>query len=188
MLSKESNPIERIILCRPVVDCGQSIGFLPGTADEKVGPYLQPLFDELAYYFRAEDINGMMASKTIQIVPLSMMRGRTFNNSFVILDEAQNATKDELRMLLTRFGQQSKMVLAGDSSQSDMPGRDFDWVTSAVSRIPAVGVSRLGFEDIVREKLVGEIIIALDEADYAPKATNDFAEYGTNTEEETDDY
>jgi len=187
MLAKETNPVERIILCRPVVDCGQSIGFLPGTADEKVGPYLQPLFDELGKYFDLATVNKLMDDKVIQIVPLSMMRGRTFNNSFVILDEAQNATEDELRMLLTRYGQDSKMVLAGDSSQSDMPGRDFDWVTNAVSRIPQIGISRLGIEDIVREKLVGEIIIAMDAAKNADRpVANDYAGYGDEDEDYVD--
>ena len=171
--------IEKIILCRPVVDCGQSIGFLPGTADEKVGPYLAPLFDELGHYFKLADINRMLDEKQIQIVPLSMMRGRTFNNSFVILDEAQNATTDELKMLLTRIGIDSKMVLAGDSSQSDLGGTsDFEFVTQALEHINEIGVCRLGFEDIVRNKLNSKIIIALDRAQHVPPvATNDFSDY-----------
>ena len=159
MLQRET--IERIALCRPVVSCGQDIGFLPGTSDDKVGPYLAPLFDELGYYFELKTINLFMQMKKIEIVPLSMMRGRTFNDCFVILDEAQNATLDELRMLLTRVGRNCKMVLAGDSSQSDMPGRAFDHVTDALSHIDEIGIIYLSFEDIVRNSLIRKIISAL---------------------------
>lgn len=186
MFAKDSNPVEKIILCRPVVDCGQSIGFLPGTADEKVGPYLAPLFDELGHYFKLADINSMMDSKEIQIVPLSMMRGRTFNNSFVILDEAQNATTDELKMLLTRIGIDSKMVLAGDSTQSDLGGTsDFEFATRILEHINEIGVCRLGLEDIVRNKLNAKIITAFDRAAHVPPvATNDFVDYDEEEFEE----
>ena len=153
--------IEKIVLCRPVVDCGQAIGFLPGTADEKVGPYLAPLFDELGHYFDLKDINHMMLTRQIEIVPLSMMRGRTFNDAFVILDEAQNATIDELKMLLTRVGRNCKMVLAGDSSQSDLTGRAFDKVTDALEEVYEVGIVYLEFSDIVRNSLISKIITAL---------------------------
>ena len=175
MLAKEK--IEKIALCRPVVSVGQDIGFLPGTADEKVGPYLAPLFDELGHYFPLYDINQMMSTKQIEIVPLSMMRGRTFNDCFVILDEAQNATKDELRMFLTRVGQNCKMVLAGDSSQSDMPGRAFEQVTHALSNLDEIGCVRLTYKDIVRNSLITKIVTALDVADHAPLAQNDYASY-----------
>lgn len=160
MFAKEK--IEKIALCRPVVSVGQDIGFLPGTADEKVGPYLAPLFDELSHYFPLNDINQMMASKHIEIVPLSMMRGRTFNDCFVILDEAQNATEDELRMFLTRVGRNCKMVLAGDSSQSDQPGQAYRRVTEALSDLEEIGIIYLTHEDIVRNSLITKIITALD--------------------------
>lgn len=175
MLAKEK--IEKIALCRPVVSVGQDIGFLPGTADEKVGPYLAPLFDELGHYFPLNVINTMMTTKHIEIVPLSMMRGRTFNDCFVILDEAQNATEDELRMFLTRVGRNCKMVLAGDSSQSDQPGQAYHRVTQALEHLEEIGIVYLTHADIVRNSLITKIITALDRANHAPKATNDYADY-----------
>lgn len=184
MLAKEK--IEKIALCRPVVSVGQDIGFLPGTADEKVGPYLAPLFDELGHYFPLATINQMMMSKHIEIVPLSMMRGRTFNNCFVILDEAQNATEDELRMFLTRVGQNCKMVLAGDSSQSDMPGQAYGRVTRALSHLDEIGIVYLTHQDIVRNKLITKIITALNRANHAPKAHNDFRGYEEDLHEMQD--
>jgi len=175
MLAKEK--IEKIALCRPVVSVGQDIGFLPGTADDKVGPYLAPLFDELGHYFPLSDINSMMLNKQIEIVPLSMMRGRTFNDCFVILDEAQNATEDELRMFLTRVGQNCKMVLTGDATQSDHSYQDFTKVTEALAGLEEIGTVYLTHADIVRNSLITKIITALDSASHAPKATNDYADY-----------
>lgn len=172
MLVKEK--IERVVLCRPVVACGTDIGYLPGDVSEKVGPYLAPLFDELGHYFPLVEINSMMLNKRIEIVPLSMMRGRTFNDCFVILDEAQNATEDELRMFLTRVGQNCKMVLAGDSTQSDMLNQDFTKVTEALSDLEEIGTVYLTHADIVRNSLITKIITALDRA---PKVVNDYQNY-----------
>lgn len=152
--------IDRIIICRPVVDVGKGIGWLPGTVEEKVGPYLVPLFDELTCFIEMRYINQFMSERKIEIVPLSMMRGRTFNNSFVILDEAQNATHEELKTLLTRIGKQSKMVLAGDPGQSDLPDAargDFMYVAERLQSVQGIGLIQLDRGDIVRHELIAEI-------------------------------
>ena len=154
--------VDRIILCRPVVACGQDIGFLPGTVDDKIGPYLAPLFDELSNFLDHRELRKMMSEHTLEIVPLSMMRGRSFHQSFVILDEAQNATYAEFQMLLTRLGQNSKMVLCGDSSQNDLGRFDFNSITNALDEIDEIAIVRLGFEDIVRNTLIRKIIHALE--------------------------
>lgn len=156
----KSNTVEKIVLCRPVVGVGKDIGFLPGTKEEKVGPYLTPLFDELGYYCENSLIKEWTDQGKLEIVPLSMMRGRTFNDCFVILDEAQNASEMELRMLMTRLGVGSTMVLAGDLNQSDLP-RDqrgaFKKVVEALESVEEIGVVKLTMEDIVRHPLIGVI-------------------------------
>jgi phosphate starvation-inducible PhoH-like protein len=152
--------IERIILCRPAVDSGASIGYLPGTMEEKIGPYLAPLFDELSYYVEPKFVKAWMEHKIIEIVPLPFMRGRTFNNAYVVLDEAQNATMPEIRMFLTRIGLNSRMILVGDLHQTDLP-RDqrgaFGDTIGALDGMHGVGVSELRREDIIRHPLIGEI-------------------------------
>jgi len=183
-LNKANSGVKRIIVCRPVVDCGQSIGFLPGTIEDKLGPYMAPMFDELTYYYEPEDIFGMMQKKIIEMVPLSMMRGRTFNDCYVICDEAQNATEDELKMLLTRLGQNSKMLLIGDAAQSDMPGHHFSRVSRLMGGIEDIAVVHMDKTDIVRHKLVGKILTAFEEdAITPPVAVNDYSDY-----EEDEDY
>lgn len=152
--------VERIVITRPVVDVGNSIGYLPGTMEEKVGPYLIPLFDELSYYCERSLVQKWLASKTLEIVPLSMMRGRTFNNTFVILDEAQNALMPELRMFLTRIGLNSKMVLVGDLKQSDLMVQNqgaFQSVIKKLEGMDGVGLCGLDADDIVRHRLIAQI-------------------------------
>lgn len=152
--------LDRIIICRPVVDVGKGIGWLPGTVEEKVGPYLVPLFDELSYFIDIRHIRKFLIERTIEIVPLSMMRGRTFNDAFVILDEAQNATHEELKTLLTRIGQNSKMVLAGDPGQSDLPRAqqgDFRHIACKLQDIDRVCMVQLTRDDIVRHDLIAAI-------------------------------
>lgn len=154
--------VRKIILCRPVVDVGTSIGYLPGDMQAKVGPYLVPLFDELAYYINLKHINRLMEEGRIEICPLSMMRGRTFNNSFVILDEAQNAVTSELKMFLTRIGMGTKMVLVGDLCQSDLPARSrgaFRGIVEAVKFTELLGVASVELKtaDIVRHPLIANI-------------------------------
>ena len=132
----------------------------PKVFKEKVGPYLMPLFDEFSYYIEAKMIKELLAENTIEILPLSMMRGRTFKNSFVILDEAQNAIKKELKMMLTRLGDNSKIVLSGDLGQSDLSDQDagaFEYAIERLSDLEGVANVELAAQDIVRHHLIGEI-------------------------------
>lgn len=152
--------VARIIICRPVVGVGKDIGYLPGTMEEKVGPYLTPLFDEFAYYCDNDLIRDWAHAGQLEIVPLSMMRGRTFTNSFVILDEAQNATMMELRMLLTRIGRGTTMVVSGDMGQSDLAIDNigaFRQIVKVLNGLEGVGIIELMSNDIVRHKLIEKI-------------------------------
>lgn len=158
MMQKKT--VEKIVICRPVVGVGKDIGYLPGTMEDKVGPYLVPLFDELSYYAERSLLKRWQAENLLEIVPLSMMRGRTFNDCFVILDEAQNASQPELRMLLTRFGTNSKVVLTGDLRQSDLPSDQqgaFEATIQALDGISGVGIVELHQCDIVRHHLIADI-------------------------------
>lgn len=156
MFAKEQ--VDRIVLTRPIVSCGTDIGFLPGEVDEKIGPYLAPLFDELGKFFTQDQITGMMAARKIEVVPLALMRGRTFDKSFVILDEAQNAVYDELRMILTRIGKGSKMVLTGDIGQTDIGGNAFGDVTRRLTDVSGIAIVEMTEDDIVRHGLISVII------------------------------
>lgn len=156
----KASQIERIIICRPVVGVGKDIGFLPGTMEDKVGPYLVPVFDEFSYYCENSLIKEWAAEGKLEIVPLSMMRGRTFNDSFIILDEAQNASMMELRLLLTRIGVNSTMVLSGDLNQSDLPEFQqgaFRQVVDSLLELDGIAVTALTNSDIVRHRLISEI-------------------------------
>lgn len=156
----KSSHIEKVIICRPVVGVGKDIGYLPGSMEDKVGPYLVPLFDEFSYYCENALLRDWADEGKLEIVPLSMMRGRTFNDCFVILDEAQNATMVELRMLLTRLGANSRMVVSGDLHQSDLPeiqAGAFNNVVKALDGLEGVSVIALTSGDIVRHRLIGAI-------------------------------
>lgn len=158
------NAVEKIVLSRPAVDSGTSLGYLPGTMEDKIGPYVRPLFDEIAYYVEPKLVKAWMEHDRLEIVPLSLMRGRTFNNSFILLDEAQNATPAELRMLLTRIGMNSKMVISGDLYQSDLPPElrgGFQDCVYALAHIEGIDVACLTDEDIVRHRLIADIEAAL---------------------------
>jgi phosphate starvation-inducible PhoH-like protein len=160
MMALKHAKIEKIIISRPAVDSGASIGYLPGTMEEKMGPYMTPIFDELSYFAEPKAIKVWQEHKIIEIVPLSLMRGRTFLNSFVILDEAQNATFPELKMILTRIGLNSKMVITGDLHQSDLPTQicgGFHRIIQALHDLPGVGIASLTAKDIVRHHLIAEI-------------------------------
>lgn len=157
----EAEEVDSIVLSRPLVGVGRDMGYLPGTMMEKVGPYVQPCFDELGAYISERGKTQLLYSKKLKVVPLSMMRGRTFHNAFVILDEAQNATKSELKTFLTRLGRQSKMVIAGDAIQMDLRGEDRGAFSEAMSRLghlDMVSISRLGPEDIIRNPLIADIL------------------------------
>ncbi|MBZ0268974.1 PhoH family protein [bacterium] len=160
--------IERIHLVRPAVDAGESLGFLPGDFTEKVAPYLRPLYDALNDMMPIDRVQKLLDTETVEVAPLAYMRGRTLNNSVVILDEAQNTTLPQLRMLLTRLGQNSKAIITGDDTQIDLPRREdsgllkIQYVLRAIEGIRFV---RFGDEDVVRHHLVQEIILAFDDYD-----------------------
>lgn len=152
--------IEKIILCRPVGTVEKEIGYLPGDIQSKLDPYLRPLFDELAQYLTFEAIKHFISVKRLEIVPLSAMRGRTFKDSFIVLDEAQNATYNELKMFLTRFGDGSRAVASGDLRQSDLSNSDYGALSTVIDKIhhlDGIGICHLGHDDVVRHRLTSEI-------------------------------
>lgn len=160
--------IKKIVLVRPVVEAGESLGFLPGDFREKINPYLQPLLDSLADFFPKEQLQKFMENETIEIVPLAYMRGRTLNNAFIILDEAQNATQDQMKMFLTRMGRSSKIVINGDDSQIDLPKSKRSGLIEAQKILKEIeGIRFVYFEkkDVVRHPLVQKIIFAYEKAD-----------------------
>jgi phosphate starvation-inducible PhoH-like protein len=160
--------VSRIILTRPAVEAGEKLGFLPGTLSEKIDPYLRPLFDALQEMLEPEVTAKLMESGVIEVAPLAYMRGRTLNDAFVILDEAQNTTAEQMKMFLTRLGFNSKMVITGDSSQIDLPGGKSGLVaaTGILSGVEDLHVFRLTSQDVVRHELVTRIVEAyeLDES------------------------
>lgn len=160
--------VKRIVLSRPAVEAGESLGFLPGDLKEKVDPYLQPLYDALADMIPPKKLAEYLESEVIQIAPLAYMRGRTLNDSFVILDEAQNTTRNQLKMFLTRMGVSAKFVITGDMSQIDLPKHSESGLIHAFRILQGIrGVEFVTFtsEDIVRHRLVKEIVKAYTQED-----------------------
>ncbi len=158
----ERKEVDRIILTRPAVEAGERLGFLPGTLSEKIDPYLRPLFDALHEMMNPELVPKLLASGTVEVAPLAYMRGRTLNNSFIVLDEAQNTTPEQMKMFLTRLGFDSKMVITGDITQIDVPGghSGLRKVVDILDGIDGISFQRLGADDIVRHKLVSDIVDA----------------------------
>ncbi len=157
--------VNRIVLARPAVEAGESLGFLPGDFQEKIDPYLRPLYDALDDMMPSEKLKGYLEKRIIEIVPLAYMRGRTLNNAFVILDEAQNATDTQMKMFLTRLGANSKAIITGDITQIDLPSRARSGLIQAqeiLTGISGVGFVYLDRDDVVRHKLVKDIIDAYD--------------------------
>jgi len=155
-----SKQVEKIVICRPVVPSGRDIGHLPGSLEDKLSPWLQPLYDELSYYVEPTLTKIWRDTRKLEVVPLTMMRGRTFRDTFVILDEAQNAVFEELKMFLTRFGSNSKVVAVGDLNQSDLPERmqgDFEDVIDRLEGMDGLSIVELDRTDIVRHRMTGEI-------------------------------
>ena len=154
--------ISRIILTRPAVEAGERLGFLPGTLNDKIDPYLRPLFDALHEMLDPETIPKLMTSGTIEVAPLAYMRGRTLNDAFVILDEAQNTTPEQMKMFLTRLGFNSKMVVTGDSTQVDLPGglSGLKTAREALKGVDDMHFAELSSEDVVRHNLVAKIVDA----------------------------
>ncbi|MFZ2323160.1 MAG: PhoH family protein [Ignavibacteriaceae bacterium] len=157
--------VKKIVLARPAVEAGESLGFLPGDFQEKIDPYLRPLYDALDDMIPSEKLKGYIEKSIIEIVPLAYMRGRTLNNAFVILDEAQNATDVQMKMFLTRLGANSKAIITGDITQIDLPVKSKSGLIQAkeiLSEISGVGFVYFDREDVVRHKLVKDIIDAYD--------------------------
>lgn len=155
--------VRRIILCRPAVEAGEALGFLPGTLEEKVSPYLRPLYDALYDMMEPDEIQRNMERGVIEIAPLAYMRGRTLNNAFVILDEAQNATSEQMLMFLTRMGFDSKVVVTGDITQVDLPGHKCSGLIEAqgiLTDIAGLAIIYFDEKDVVRHELVQKIITA----------------------------
>ena len=155
--------IERIILSRPAVEAGERLGFLPGDMKEKVDPYLRPLYDSLYDLFDFEKIQRMIEIGDIEIAPLAFMRGRTLKNSFAILDEAQNATDTQIKMFLTRIGDNSKLVINGDPSQIDLPSKNISGLNRSkklLGHINEISVIDFDHSDVVRHPLVSKIVKA----------------------------
>ena len=153
--------IGRIVLCRPAVDAGENLGFLPGDMEEKLAPYLRPLYDALQDRMSAKQVKAMIAEGQIEIASVGFMRGRTLNNAFVVIDEAQNCTYVQLKMLLTRLGWNSKMVVTGDPAQSDLLP-ELSGLSPVAEKLEAlngdIGVVRLAQGDVVRHPLVGKML------------------------------
>ncbi len=159
--------VTRIILTRPAVEAGERLGFLPGTLTDKIDPYLRPLYDALNEMMDPEIVPRLMATGTIEVAPLAYMRGRTLNDSFVVLDEAQNTTPEQMKMFLTRLGFGSKMVVTGDITQVDLPqgSSGLRLVTRVLDGIDDIHFARLTSDDVVRHSLVGRIVDAYSEYD-----------------------
>ena len=164
----QAKEVNRIILTRPAVEAGERLGFLPGTLYEKIDPYLRPLYDALHDMVDPETIPKLMAAGTIEIAPLAFMRGRSLNDSFIILDEAQNTTREQMKMFLTRLGFGSKIVVTGDVTQVDLPEGQVSGlrvVQDILADIQDIHFARLNSSDVVRHKLVGKIVDAYERYD-----------------------
>lgn len=160
-----ANEVSRIILSRPAVEAGESLGFLPGDISEKVDPYLRPLLDALADMVSPDKLKSMIERRIVEIIPLAYMRGRTLNNSFIILDEAQNATKMQMKMFLTRIGRQSRAIVTGDITQVDLATRSDSGLLDVYTLFRGIhGIEFVEFDkaDVVRHRIVAEIISAYE--------------------------
>jgi len=168
VMALQAHEVERVILTRPAVEAGERLGFLPGDIQQKVDPYLRPLFDALADMVGLEKMGGMMESGRIEVAPLAYMRGRTLNGAFVILDEAQNTTREQIKMFLTRLGFSSKMVVTGDTTQVDLAAKHRSGLLHALQvleGVDGVGICRLTGQDVVRHQLVERIVAAYERSE-----------------------
>ncbi|MGP7813603.1 PhoH family protein [Glutamicibacter soli] len=164
----QDKQVNRIILTRPAVEAGEKLGFLPGTLSEKIDPYLRPLYDALHDMVDPDSIPRLLEAGTIEVAPLAYMRGRTLNDAFVILDEAQNTTSEQMKMFLTRLGFGSKMVVTGDVTQVDLPGNAVSGLRMAsevLEGIEDISICRLDASDVVRHRLIADIVSAYDRWD-----------------------
>jgi phosphate starvation-inducible PhoH-like protein len=178
----QSKQVNRIILTRPAVEAGERLGFLPGTLYEKIDPYLRPLYDALHDMLDPDSIPRLMAAGTIEVAPLAYMRGRTLNDAFIILDEAQNTNPEQMKMFLTRLGFESKVVVTGDVTQVDLPGgtkSGLRQVRDILDGVDDVHFATLNSTDVVRHKLVGRIVDAYDRYDEQNGTENGAPEDGS---------
>lgn len=161
----KNREVKKLIISRPAVEAGEKLGFLPGDMKEKLDPYLQAIYDALADMVPAKKLEEFMENRIIQIAPLAYMRGRTLDNAFVVLDEAQNATPQQMKMFLTRMGKNAKFVVTGDLSQTDLPNSvtsGLQQATTILKNVPHIGFVRFTNQDIVRHRLVKEIVSAYE--------------------------
>ncbi len=164
----QAKKVNRIILTRPAVEAGEKLGFLPGTLSEKIDPFLRPLFDALHDMIDVDSIPRLMQTGVIEVAPLAYMRGRTLNDSFIILDEAQNTTPEQMKMFLTRLGFGSKMVITGDVTQVDLPNgvrSGLRIISDILQDIDDISFMELTAEDVVRHRLIGDIVKAYEKYD-----------------------
>jgi len=156
--------IKKIILVRPAVEAGENLGFLPGDLSQKIDPYLRPMYDALSTIMGPQLLNKFINQSVIEVAPLAYMRGRTLNNSFIILDEAQNTTKEQMKMFLTRLGKNSKAVITGDITQIDLPNAfsGLVHVLPIISKITGVSICKFTDKDVMRHPLVKKIIKAYE--------------------------
>ncbi|MCL2672186.1 MAG: PhoH family protein [Clostridiales bacterium] len=165
VLAYKNKEVERIVLTRPAVEAGEKLGFLPGDLQNKVDPYLRPLYDALQEFFGLETYKSLMERGAIEVAPLAYMRGRTLNRAYIILDEAQNCSIEQMKMFLTRFGEGSRIVVTGDITQIDLPPDRKSGLIHALrilEDVPGIATIRLTHKDVVRHELVGRIIQAYD--------------------------
>lgn len=165
VMAYKRNEVEKIILTRPAIEAGERLGFLPGDLQQKVDPYLRPLYDALQEMFGIDNYNKLIERGIIEIAPLAYMRGRTLSNAYIILDEAQNTTNEQMKMFLTRMGGESKVIINGDTSQIDLPDGKVSGLKTAVGileGIDDIAICRLTYKDIVRHELVQKIVSAYE--------------------------
>jgi phosphate starvation-inducible PhoH-like protein len=168
----KNKQVKKIIITRPAVEAGENLGFLPGDLKEKIDPYLRPIYDALNDMIPFEKLQYYMERETIEIAPLAYMRGRTLNNAFILLDEAQNTTPMQMKMFLTRMGPDSKMIVTGDVTQIDLPARQTSGLKEAIrllQDVKGIGVVELNEKDVIRHKLVRDIIEAYAREGDSPK-------------------
>jgi len=172
--------VDRIILSRPAIEAGERLGFLPGTLTDKIDPYLRPLYDALNEMMDPEIVPKLLATGTVEVAPLAYMRGRTLNNSFVVLDEAQNTTPEQMKMFLTRLGFGTRMVVTGDITQVDLPlgASGLQLVSHILDGVDDIHFARLTSDDVVRHSLVGRIVDAYTRYDAEQQARQHARELG----------
>jgi phosphate starvation-inducible PhoH-like protein len=176
----KNKEVKKIIITRPAVEAGENLGFLPGDLKEKIDPYLRPIYDALDDMIQPEKLKFFIENRVIEIAPLAYMRGRTLNNAFVLLDEAQNTTPMQMKMFLTRMGVNSKVIITGDKSQIDLPTKVKSGLVEATKILQGIkGISfiELDGKDVVRHRLVRDIIMAYDKADAEKEAQKSYSSF-----------